>query len=78
MAGDRKWIVTERGERPDELRQRLIKSNQINTLAQQVREHKAMDAILGKAEVEELELEAYNKHFAKTEGVSEIDADQSE
>ena len=71
-------MAAERGERPDELRQRLIRSNQINTLAQQVREHKAMDTILNKAKVEELDLEAYNKHFAKTEGVSEIDADKSE
>ena len=71
-------MAAERGERPDELRQRLIRSNQINTLAQQVREHKAMDTILNKAKVEELDLEAYNKHFAKTEGVSEIDADKAE
>lgn len=71
-------MAAERGERASDLQQRLIRSNQINTLAQQIREHKAMDSILNKASVEELELEAYNKHFAKTDGVSEIDADKSE
>ncbi len=71
-------MAAERGERPDELRQRLIRSNQINTLVQQIREHKAMDAILNKATIEELELEAYNKHFAKTDGVAEIDADKND
>jgi len=70
-------MAAERGQRPDELRQQLIRSNQINTLAQQIREHKAMDTILSKASIEDLDLEAYNKHFAKTEGVTEIDADKN-
>lgn len=69
-------MAAERGQRPDELRQQLIRSNQLNVLAQQIREHKAMDTILNKATIEDLELDAYNAHFAKAEGIATIDADK--
>lgn len=54
-------MAIERGVRPDQLRTQLIKSNQIQTLAQQVREHKTLDTILSKAKIEELEAEKYNE-----------------
>ncbi len=47
-------LAYERGEKPENLRTELIRRNQIGFLAQQVREHKAMDALLGKAKVTEV------------------------
>jgi trigger factor len=54
-------IAMERNERPERLRQALIQSNQITGIALQLREHKTLDAIIGKATVEEMPLEEYNK-----------------
>lgn len=54
-------MAQQRGERPDILRSNLIKSGQINGIAQQIREHKSLDAIVTKATVEDMELEAFNK-----------------
>lgn len=54
-------IAMERRVRPDKLRADLIQSNQIGMVVQQVREHKAMDAILARAKVSEVSLEDYNK-----------------
>lgn len=44
-------MAMERGERPDRLRDELIKRNQIQMVVQQIREHKTMDALLAKAKV---------------------------
>lgn len=54
-------MAQQRGERPDLLRAYLIKTGQINGIAQQIREHKALDEIVAKATVEDMELEAFNK-----------------
>lgn len=54
-------MAQQRGERPDTLRASLIKSGQINGIAQQIREHKSLDEIVSKATVEDMELEAFNK-----------------
>ena len=44
-------IARERGTRPQELYQELAKTNQLMHVAQQIREHKAIDAILSRAKV---------------------------
>ena len=54
-------IAVSRGERPERLRQDLINRNQVGMIYQQIREHKAMDAILTKAKVTEVSAEDFNK-----------------
>lgn len=53
-------IALERGERPEKLRQELIQNNRVQALVQQIREHKTTDAILDKAEIEEVGVEEFN------------------
>lgn len=55
-------MAMDRGERPDRLRNELIRNNQVGMLVQQVREHKAMDALLSKAKLTEVS----EADFAKT------------
>jgi len=57
-------MAAERGARPDQLRQQLIQSNQVGAVVQQIREHKTIDAIIGKAKVEEITAEDFKKKFA--------------
>ncbi len=57
-------IAAERRVRPDKLRSELIQSNQIGMVVQQVREHKAMDAILARAKVSDISVDEYNKLVA--------------
>lgn len=54
-------MAYERNVRPDQLRNDIIRSNQVGAIFNQVREHKTMDAILGKATVAELSVEEFNK-----------------
>ncbi len=56
-------LAAQRQERPEKLRQELINNNQINNIFQQVREHKALDAILAKAKIEEISQEAFEEKF---------------
>lgn len=58
-------MASQRRERPEKLRQELIKNNQIMSVFQQVREHKALDMILAKADVEEISQEEFAKKFAE-------------
>jgi trigger factor len=51
-------IAAERGRRPQEMYEELAAQNQVPHIAQQIREHKAMDAVLSKAKVTEGELPA--------------------
>jgi trigger factor len=57
-------IAMERGLRPEKLRAEIIQRNQAGVLFQQIREHKAMDAILAKAKVAEMPAEEFNKILA--------------
>lgn len=50
--------------RPEQLRQDLIQSNRIGTVVQQIREHKALAAILEKAETTEMPAEEFKKKHA--------------
>ena len=56
-------MASQRQERPEKLRQQLIQNNQIANIFQQVREHKALDAVLAQAEVEEISQEEFEKKF---------------
>ncbi len=56
-------IAVSRGERPERLRQEIIQRNQVGVIAQQIREHRAMDQILSKAKIEDVSVEAFNKLF---------------
>jgi trigger factor len=66
-------MAASRGQRPEKLRDQLVQSGQINMLAQQVREHKALDALLERANIEELSVEEFNKQMQGEEGVETID-----
>lgn len=57
-------MAAQRNERPEKLRQELITSNQITNVFQQIREHKALDAVLAQAEVEEISQEDFEKKLA--------------
>lgn len=54
-------LAIEGGRRPEQLRQELIQNNQVGNIYQQVRDHKAMDAILAKANITEMPAEEFNK-----------------
>lgn len=47
-------LAFERGEKPENLRTELIRRGQVGSLVQQIREHKAMDALISKAAVTEV------------------------
>ncbi len=57
-------LAMEQGERPEKLRQELIQRNQIGAIYQQIRDHKAMDALLEKAKITEVSPEEYEKASA--------------
>lgn len=63
-------IAAERGESPEKMREQLIRSGQVNFLVQQVREHKAMDAALAKASIEEVPGDAYDAEHAPGSAVA--------
>ncbi|HYE03677.1 MAG TPA: trigger factor [Phycisphaerales bacterium] len=58
------WIAQmalSRGERPEKVRSEIIQRDQVGMVYQQVREHKAMEAILAKATVTEVPASEYAK-----------------
>jgi trigger factor len=57
-------LAAQRGMRPEQLRQELIKTGRIQSLAQQIREHKVLDQIISEAEVEDMPAEEYNEKIA--------------
>lgn len=73
VAGRIAQMAAARGQRPDKLRDHMIKTGQVQLLAQQIREHKALDTIIDKATVEELSVEDFNAAMRGEEGVEEID-----
>lgn len=56
-------MAQEQGQRPEKLRQELITNNRVGAIYQQLREHKAMDAILKKAKIEEVSAEDFNERL---------------
>ncbi len=65
-------MAAQRGMRPDKLAEELHNSGQLNLIAQQIREHKTLDAIVEKAKVEEVSLDDYNKRISKRDELSEV------
>eukprot|EP00913_Durusdinium_trenchii_P006131 g5743.t1 len=63
-------MALEQGERPEKLRQELIQNNRVQALVQQIREHKTTDAILDKAEVEEVSADVFNERMKAEAGAS--------
>ncbi len=58
-------MAMQQNKRPEQIRDELIKSGQAQTLLQQIREHKTIDAILKDAEIEEVSAEDFNKEMEK-------------
>ncbi len=56
-------IAMEQGQRPDAVRDALVKNGQVQTLYMQVREHKTLDAILADAEIEEVSGDEFNNRM---------------
>ena len=56
-------IALEQGQRPEAVRDALIKNGQVQTLYMQVREHKTLDAILADAKIEEVSGDEFNKRM---------------
>lgn len=54
-------MAMERGERPEKLRQELIQNRQVQQIYQQIREHKTLDAIVAKAEIDEMSPDEFNQ-----------------
>jgi len=54
-------IAAQRNVRPEQLRQELIRTNQVGGIFQQIRDHKTLDAILAKATVSEMSADEFNK-----------------
>ena len=54
-------IAFQRNVRPEQLRQELMRTNQVSGIYQQIRDHKTLDAIVSKATVTELPADDYNK-----------------
>ena len=65
MNGRIAQLAQERGVRPDKLRQEIMQRNQLGVIYQQIRDHKAMDAILAKAKITEMPAEEFNKLMAE-------------
>jgi len=57
-------MASERGMPAEKLRDDLIRHNQIQAIGQQIREHKAIDQLVEKADVEEVSAEDYRKKVA--------------
>jgi FKBP-type peptidyl-prolyl cis-trans isomerase (trigger factor) len=61
MNGQVARMAAGRGERPEKLRAELARTNQLGSVYQQIREHKTMDAILGKGAITEMPVDEFNK-----------------
>lgn len=56
-------MAAQRNVRPEQLRADLIRTRQVNGIYQQIRDHKALDAILSRASVEEMPADEFNKYM---------------
>lgn len=69
-------MASERGVRPEQLRKQLIERNQVQGLAEQIREHKALDAALSQATLVESSPEDFRSELEKIwgEGAADMEA----
>ncbi|MEO1129818.1 MAG: trigger factor [Planctomycetota bacterium] len=56
-------LAAERNMSPQALADQLVKSRQIQSVGQQIREHKAMDEILSRAKIEEVDADEFAKRM---------------
>jgi len=61
-------MAASNNQRPEELRNELVRTGRINGVAQQIREHKALDAVLAKANVKEVSMDDFRKAMEKQSG----------
>jgi len=61
VAGAVAQIAASRGLRPADVRAELARTGRLHGVAQQIREHKTLDALLAQANVEEMSVEEYNQ-----------------
>lgn len=54
-------MALSRGDRPERLRQEIIQKNQVGMVYGQVREHKTLDAVIAKANINDISVDDYNK-----------------
>ena len=54
-------IAQQRGQNPVELRDHLIKTNQVGSVAQQIREHKTLDELVAKATISDVPADEFNE-----------------
>ncbi len=54
-------MARQRGQRPEQFRTELARANRIGSLAMEMREQKALDRIIDKAQVAEVSLESWNE-----------------
>ncbi|MBM4109391.1 MAG: trigger factor [Phycisphaerae bacterium] len=54
-------MAFDRGERPEKLRQTLIQTNQVGAIWQAIREHKTLDAVIGRGRVTEVSAEEWER-----------------
>jgi len=54
-------MAFQRNVRPEQMRQELIRTNQISGIYAQIRDHKAVDAIISKAKVTDMPVEEFSK-----------------
>ena len=66
-------IAAEQRVPPQEMLQRLQGGNRIGLIVQQIREHKAMDAILAQASVTELPVDEYNKKVRGEDSLTQVE-----
>lgn len=60
-------IAMQRNMRPDQLRQELVRTNQMTGIFQQIRDHKTLDVLVNKAKVSDISAEEYNKQVEAEE-----------
>lgn len=53
-------MAAESGQRPEQLKAELLRSNRIQAVAQQIREHKTLDLLLSEVKTVDMPLEEYN------------------
>jgi len=60
-------MAAERGRRPEQLRAELIQQNQIQGIAQQIREHKTLDSLISKATIKDVSLDEFRQATGEEE-----------
>jgi len=58
-------IAHQRGERPEKLRSQFAQEGRLQQIGMQIREHKALDRVLDKAQVEEISADEWNELVEK-------------